>query len=131
MKEHTIESCAKANLAIRDTLDIVGGKWKLILISVLRSGKKGFNELSREAGISPRILSKELQELEMNGLVSRKVCDTKPITVQYELTEYSHSLNDVLVSIEKWGYQHRKRIVKEIEKLEIHLYNSQYSSIKN
>jgi len=115
MKKHTVESCAKANLAIRDTLDIVGGKWKLILISVLRSGKKGFNELSREAGISPRILSKELQELEMNGLVSRKVCDTKPITVQYELTEYSHSLNDVLVAMEKWGYQHRKRIVQGIE----------------
>lgn len=115
MKGHTIESCAKANLAIRDTLDIVGGKWKLILISVLRSGKKGFNELSREAGISPRILSKELQELEMNGLVSRKVRDTKPITVQYELTEYSHSLNDVLVAMEKWGYQHRKRIVQGIE----------------
>ena len=115
MKGHTIESCAKANLAIRDTLDIVGGKWKLILISVLRSGKKGFNELSREAGISPRILSKELQELEMNGLVSRKVRDTKPITVQYELTEYSHSLDDVLVAMEKWGYQHRNKIIHGIE----------------
>ncbi len=115
MAKHTVESCSKAKMAIRDTLDIVGGKWKLILISVLRSGKKGFNELSREAGISPRILSKELQELEMNGLVSRKVCDTKPITVQYELTEYSHSLNDVLVAMEKWGYQHRKRIVQGIE----------------
>src|SRR5690606_10765616 len=115
MAKHTVESCAKANLAIRDTLDIVGGKWKLILISVLRSGKKGFNELSREAGISPRILSKELQELEMNGLVSRKDCDTRPRTVQYELTEYSHSLNEVLVAMEKWGYQHRKSIVQGIE----------------
>ncbi|MDD3771330.1 MAG: helix-turn-helix domain-containing protein [Weeksellaceae bacterium] len=115
MRKHTVESCSKAKMAIRDTLDVVGGKWKLVLISVLRSGKKGFNELSREAGISPRILSKELQELEMNGLVSRKVCDTKPITVQYELTEYSHSLNDVLVAMEKWGYQHRKRIVQGIE----------------
>lgn len=115
MAKHTVESCSKAKMAIRDTLDVVGGKWKLVLISVLRSGKKGFNELSREAGISPRILSKELQELEMNGLVSRKVCDTKPITVQYELTEYSHSLNDVLVAMEKWGYQHRKRIVQGIK----------------
>jgi len=115
MKEHTIESCAKAKMAIRDTLDIVGGKWKLVLISVLRSGKKGFNELSREAGISPRILSKELQELEMNGLVSRTVCDTKPITVQYELTDYSQTLNEVLLAMEKWGYQHRKRIVQGIE----------------
>jgi DNA-binding HxlR family transcriptional regulator len=115
MAKHTVESCSKAKMAIRDTLDVVGGKWKLVLISVLRSGKKGFNELSREAGISPRILSKELHELEMNGLVSRTVCDTKPITVQYELTEYSHSLNDVLVAMEKWGYQHRNKIVQGIK----------------
>lgn len=111
MVEHTPATCAKAKLAIRDTLDVVGGKWKLVLISVLRSGKKGFNELSREAGISPRILSKELHELEMNGLVSREVCNTKPVTVQYELTEYSHSLNDVLIAMETWGSQHRRKIM--------------------
>ncbi|WP_134088868.1 helix-turn-helix domain-containing protein [Olivibacter sp. XZL3] len=109
--EHTVESCAKAKLAIRDTLDVVGGKWKLVLLSVLRSGKKGFNELSREAGTSPRILSKELQELEMHGLVSRTVCDTKPVTVQYELTDYSKTLDKVLAEMEAWGHQHRKKIV--------------------
>lgn len=114
MEKHTVESCAKTMLAIRDTLDIVGGKWKLVLISVMRSGKKGFNELSREAGISPRILSKELQELEMNGLVSRKVCDTKPVTVQYGLTSYSETLGEVLQAMEKWGYQHRQKIVSEV-----------------
>lgn len=111
MEIHTVESCAKAKLAIRDTLDIVGGKWKLVLISVLRSGKRGFNELSREAGISPRILSKELHDLEMNGLVSRRVCDTKPVTVQYELTSYSETLNEVLGAMEKWGSRHRQKIV--------------------
>ena len=111
MVEHTSATCAKAKLAIRDTLDVVGGKWKLVLISVLRSGKKGFNELSREAGISTRILSKELQELEMNGLVSREVCNTKPVTVQYELTEYSQSLKDVLMAMETWGSQHRRKIM--------------------
>lgn len=115
MRKHTVESCSKAKMAIRDTLDVVGGKWKLVLISVLRSGKKGFNELSREAGISPRILSKELQELEMNGLVSRKVCDTKPVTVQYELTPYSGTLSEVLSAMEKWGYLHRNKIVQGIE----------------
>ena len=87
----------------------------MVLNSVLRSGKKGFNELSREAGISPRILSKELQELEINGLVSRKVCDTKPVTVQYELTPYSETLSEVLVAMEKWGQQHRNRIIQGIE----------------
>ena len=115
MAKHTVESCAKAKMAIRDTLDIVGGKWKLVLISVLQSGKKGFNELSREAAISPRILSKELQEMEMNGLVSRKVCDTKPVTVQYELTPYSETLDDVLTAMEKWGFQHRNKIIQGIK----------------
>lgn len=111
METHTVESCSKAKMAIRDTLDVVGGKWKLVLISVLRSGKKGFNELSREAGISPRILSKELHELEMNKLVSRNVCNTKPVTVQYELTSYSETLAEVLMAMERWGYQHRNKII--------------------
>jgi DNA-binding HxlR family transcriptional regulator len=111
MENHTAESCSRAKLAIRDTLDVVGGKWKLVLISVLQSGKKGFNELSRDAGISPRILSKELQEMEMNGLVRREVRPTKPITVQYELTPYSQTLNEVLTAMEKWGHEHRQKIV--------------------
>ncbi|MES3017978.1 MAG: helix-turn-helix domain-containing protein [Bacteroidota bacterium] len=111
MVKHTVESCSKAKLAIRDTMDVVGGKWKLVLITVLQSGRKGFNELSRQAGISPRILSKELQELEMNGLVTREVCDTKPVTVQYELTEYSRTLEKVLLEMEKWGSLHRAKII--------------------
>jgi len=111
MIEHSVESCSKAKLAIRDTLDVVGGKWKLVLLTVLRSGNKGFNELTRDTGISPRILSKELHDLEVNGLVTRHVCNTKPVTVQYELTEYSKTLENVLVEMERWGYQHRQKIM--------------------
>lgn len=115
MSKHTVESCAKAKLAIRDTLDVVGGKWKLVLISILRSGAKGFNELSKEAGISPRILSKELQELEMNGLLSREVCNTRPVTVRYELTPYCGTLEPVLSAMENWGYRHRQKIVGGVQ----------------
>ena len=111
--KHTKESCKNAKLAIRDTLDVVGGKWKLVIISILRSGKKRFMELSREAGITPRILSKELQELEMNSLVSRTVCDTKPVTVEYALTPYCKSLSEVIAAMHKWGSQHRKKIIGE------------------
>jgi DNA-binding HxlR family transcriptional regulator len=108
---HTRESCQKSKMAIRDTLDVVGGKWKLVLITILMSGKRRFKELSRDAGITPRILSKELQELEMNGLITRTVMDTKPITVEYELTKYSESLVEVLTAMEKWGMKHRKRMI--------------------
>jgi DNA-binding HxlR family transcriptional regulator len=108
-------SCSTARLAIQDTLDIVGGKWKLVLISILRNGKRRFRELSRDAGISPRILSKELQELEINGLVSRTVCNTKPITVEYALTEYSETLSEVVIAMHEWGMQHRKKITGQLE----------------
>lgn len=107
------QTCKKAHLAIQVTLDVVGGKWKLILISILRNGPFRFKELSREAGITPRILSKELKELEMNGLVTRTVCDTRPITVEYALTDYSESLSEVIMAMHKWGTEHRERIKKE------------------
>ena len=107
------QTCKKAHLAIQDTLDVVGGKWKLILISILRNGPFRFKELSREAGITPRILSKELKELEMNGLVTRTVCDTRPITVEHALTDYSESLSEVIMAMRKWGTEHRERIKKE------------------
>jgi len=110
---HTDESCKKARLAIQDTLDIVGGKWKLVLISILGDGKMRFKELSRAAHITPRILSKELKELEANGLVNRKVCDTRPITVEYSLTAYSETLSEVVGAMHKWGISHRAKILRE------------------
>lgn len=108
---HTAESCKKSRLAIRDTLDVVGGKWKLVLLTILTTGKRRFRELSREAEISPRILSKELQEMELNGLVHRRVCETKPVTVEYSLTPYSETLKEVLEALNKWGMQHRERMM--------------------
>lgn len=124
MKNYCTDSnspeCIKAKMAIQDALDIVGGKWKLVLISILRHGKRRFRELSRDAGISPRILSKELSELEMNGLVSRTVCDTKPITVEYALTPYSETLSEVIMSLHKWGTEHRKNVIENKIVIEKH-----------
>jgi Predicted transcriptional regulators len=105
------DECRKAWLTLHDTLDIVGGKWKLVLISILRGGKMKFGELLTEAGISPRILSKELKELEINGLVSRTVLVTKPITIEYELTPYSVSLNEVITVMYDWGKKHREKVI--------------------
>ncbi|RSC93475.1 winged helix-turn-helix transcriptional regulator [Tenacibaculum singaporense] len=108
--EHNKDECKKARMAVKDTLDILGGKWKLVIISMLRFGKMRFKELSREAGISPRILSKELKELEMNGLVSRTVKDTRPVTVEYALTPYSDGLEELVNAMYKWGINHRKKV---------------------
>jgi len=111
LKPASDEECRKAWLTLKDTMDIVGGKWKLVLISILRGGKFKFRELAREAEISPRILSKELKELEMNGLITRTVLDTRPITVEYQLTPYSVSLNEVISAMYDWGQMHRKKVI--------------------
>ncbi len=111
---HQGVECKTARLAIQDTLDIVGGKWKLVLISLLRDGTMRFRELSRAANITPRILSKELRELEMNGLVSRNVCNTRPVTVEYSLTPYSKTLDEVITSMHKWGTAHRKKVLEGV-----------------
>lgn len=82
--------------AVRDTLDVISGKWKLVILAVLLARRRRFKELSREIGISPRVLSKELQELEMHQLVKRTGCDTRPITVEYESTPHSQTLLQVV-----------------------------------
>jgi DNA-binding HxlR family transcriptional regulator len=104
-------ACQKVHSAIQDTLYVVNGKWKLLILSILiNNGMRRFGELSRESGISPRILSKELHELEMNQLVSRTVCNTKPVTVEYASTEYAQTLKEVIDAMIRWGQNHRKKI---------------------
>jgi DNA-binding HxlR family transcriptional regulator len=104
--------CSQYVLPIRDCIDIISGKWKLPILGALTHGKKRFKEMEREIPkITPRMLSKELRELEMNQLVSRKVYDTKPVTVEYELSAYGRSLDKVLAAMQEWGLQHRKRII--------------------
>ena len=89
---------------------MIKGKWKLVIIATLMERKMRFKDLSREIGISPRILSKELQELEQNKLVKRTVYDTKPVAVEYEMTDYSLTLKEVIQAMTNWGTKHRGEI---------------------
>jgi len=107
------EECKVNYLPIRDTLDLVGGKWKLHITRALTDGPLRFKELQREVeGITARVLSKELKELEVNELVSRTVYATAPVTVEYSLTEYGKTLKPVVMALHRWGQQHRERIIK-------------------
>jgi DNA-binding HxlR family transcriptional regulator len=112
-------------MAVKDALYVLNGKWKLPLILTLSSGPQRFKEIQRNLGdITPKILSKELKELELNEFVDRKVLPTTPVTVLYELTPYSQSLDRVLDELRDWGMQHRNRLmhpngVTEAEKEEV------------
>ncbi|MBS1665250.1 MAG: helix-turn-helix transcriptional regulator [Bacteroidetes bacterium] len=108
--------CIEKINSIKDTLYVVGGKWKLPIISALQDGPRRFKELQKALeDITPKILSKELKELELNELVTRTVYATSPVTVEYELTAYSKSLHKVLIELSDWGIKHRKRL-KECSK---------------
>jgi len=99
-------------LPLKDALDILSGKWKLQIIFSLKLGRKRFKEIQRSIpGITPKMLSKELKELEINELAQRFVYDTKPMTVEYELTDYGQSLKPVVSELYKWGAAHRKKII--------------------
>ena len=105
-------------LAINDTLNVISGKWKMPIIATMSFGKQRFTEIQRNIPkITPRMLSKELKELELNGVVKRTVYDSIPVTVEYELTESAKQLSEVMNSMIKWGINHRRGIFEE-QKLE-------------
>ncbi len=112
------EAACKATLgSIADALYVIGGKWKLRIIVALKEGNKRFNELQRLIdGISAKVLSTELKDLELNGFVRRKVFTTTPVVVEYELTDYSETLADVLHALSEWGAMHRETVKRSMRR---------------
>lgn len=102
-------------LAMTDTLNVISGKWKLQIIGSLLFGKtRRFTEIQRTIPkITPRMLSKELKELELNGIVKRTVHDSMPVTIEYELTGSARQLQEVMDSMIQWGINHRKGLFEE------------------
>lgn len=107
-----IKECRQSILAIHDVMDILNGKWKVSIIACLCYKKMRYSELLREVnGISGRMLSRDLKELEMNHLITRTVLDTQPISIQYEITEYGSTLKKLTTTIAEWGLTHRNKII--------------------
>ncbi|GAB3017072.1 helix-turn-helix domain-containing protein [Niabella terrae] len=94
-------------------MDVLSGKWKISIISsICYYNKRRFSDILNDVvGISNKMLSKELKELETNQLINRTVLDTQPITVQYELTEHGKTLQTIINNLTDWGIAHRKRII--------------------
>ena len=109
--------CKATLSSIADALYVIGGKWKLRIIVALKEGNNRFNELQRTIdGISAKVLSTELKDLELNGFIRRKVFTTSPVVVEYELTGYSETLNEVLHSLSTWGAMHKQKIRRSMKK---------------
>jgi DNA-binding HxlR family transcriptional regulator len=93
-------------------LEVLSGKWKLPIIISLIFGNKRFSQIAKEIpGITDKMLSKELRDLEANCLVKRTVYDSIPVVVEYSLTDYGHTLKPVIEVLRIWGKAHRDRIM--------------------
>lgn len=109
---HTIGECTKSIQPVRDALEVLSGKWKLPIIISLIFGNKRFSQIAKEIpGITDKMLSKELRDLEANCLVKRSVYDSIPVVVEYTLTDYGHTLKPVIEVLRNWGVAHRNRIM--------------------
>lgn len=106
-------ACKKTNiLAVRDALEVLNGTWKLQILMALSEGPKRFKEITKDVeGISDKMLSKELKDLEQHQLVTRTVYDTFPPTVEYAQTEHTYTLYAVVTALRDWGMVHRQKII--------------------
>ena len=116
--DHPSQVQCKATLnAVADALYVIGGKWKLRIIVALKDGNRRFNEMQRLIeGISAKVLSSELKDLELNGFIRPNVFTSIPVVVEYELTEYADTLGEVLQALSQWGAMHREKVRKSMKK---------------
>ncbi len=92
------------NCPVEATIDVIGGKWKIIIIHHLLSGTKRFGELRRLIPqVTQRMLTSQLRELEKDGVVHREVYPQVPPKVEYSLTELGGTLEPVLWVMHDWG----------------------------
>ncbi len=101
-------------LALKDAIDLFRGKWKFYILKTLATGSLRFKDLHERTQISPKILTRELQELEQNLLITRTVRKTKPITVEYAVTEYARETRWVMEALISFGEKHRSKIKEQL-----------------
>ncbi|NQF17547.1 MULTISPECIES: helix-turn-helix domain-containing protein [Brevibacillus] len=97
----------KYNISVEATLEVLGGKWKCVILCHLTHGKKRTSELKRlMPAITQKMLTQQLRELESDGIINRITYNTVPPKVEYELSEYGWGLKSILESLCSWGEQH-------------------------
>lgn len=102
---------AAAGCPLRDILDRVGDKWSVLVVVLLGDGTRRFSDLRRSVeGISQRMLTHTLRQLERDGLISRTVYPTVPLRVEYALTPLGQTLLEPLAALAQWAGEHREAV---------------------
>nr|BBH88124.1 putative HTH-type transcriptional regulator YdeP [Thermosporothrix sp. COM3] len=96
------------------TLDVIGGKWKGIILALLAEQPRRFNELRRELpAITHRMLTLQLRELEADGIVHREIYQQIPPKVEYSLTEFGATLKPILLALQAWGDRYMDQVIEK------------------
>ena len=107
------ENCIRTFSGIEDALYVIGGKWRLRIIVALFDRARRFNEIQRSVlGISAKVLTAELKQLELNGFIKRGGLEA-PEVITYALTDYSQTLRTVVHALHDWGKAHRENIKRQ------------------
>ena len=110
---HDVYNCNEG-CPVEATLALIGGKWKGVILYHLLSDTIRFNELRRlMPGVTQRMLTKQLRELEADGLILRKVYAEVPPRVEYSMAEYGLTLAPIITALQKWGTAHLEKMAKE------------------
>ena len=112
-KKHA--DCIATIKPVRDALDIISGKWKLPIIISITVGNERFTDIQNSIpSISPKILAKELKELEQNKLISRIVTADYPVKISYKPEPYADTLTPIIYALKEWGENHREKVFRTL-----------------
>ncbi len=108
------ENHSRLTCEVETTLDVIGGRWKVLIIRELIAGVKRFGELQRSVnGITQKMLTQQLREMEEDGIIHREVYAQIPPKVEYSLTFLGESLKPILYAMHEWGEKHSSQIKKK------------------
>ena len=106
MKKRVSLGCS----SVKTTLNVIGGKWKPLILWLLKDETLRFNQLQKSIdGITQKMLTQQLRELEADGLVKRTIYPEVPPKVEYSLTDYGRTLDPIFRSMDKWGRTYREK----------------------
>jgi len=105
---------------VRDTLDVINGKWKLPIIISVGVGNNRFTDIQESIpGLTPKVLAKELKNLEQHKLIKRVIIEDYPVKISYHLEPYADTLTPLIYAMKDWGINHRQKIFHELKPISL------------
>lgn len=105
--------CLDTIKPVRDTLDVINGKWKVPIIISVGIGNDRFTDIQQSIpGITPKVLAKELKDLEQHKLLKRIIVDEYPIKISYKLEPYADTLTPLIYALKDWGVNHKRKVTE-------------------